>query len=91
MYLDSMIVHRPSQTVLKNVKNSSRTKALKVKCSSSSGRSVSCSSILSVANFSYSDARKIDNLSYFILLYKQKKYEYLKSKIIGVTEPLSKV
>lgn len=60
MYLDSIIVHRPSQLVLKNVKNSRRTRASKVKWSSSSGRSFSFSSILNVANFSYSDARKID-------------------------------
>ena len=67
MYLDSTIVHRPSHLVLKNAKNSRR----KVKCSSSSGRSFSSSSILSVANFSYSDARKIDLAKYvqYVILY----------------------
>ena len=64
MYLDSIIVHRPSKLVLKNVKNSRRTRASKVKSSSSSGRSFSSSSILSVANFSYSDARMIDLAKY---------------------------
>ena len=76
MYLDSTIVHRPSQLVLKNVKNSRRTRASKVKYSSSLGRSFS-SSILSDANFSYSDVHLIHDLS------SKKMYNllYLKLKI----------
>ena len=64
LYLDSMIVHPPSQLVLKTLKNLRHKKASKVKCSSSSGRSFSSSSILSVANFSYSDTLKIDLAKY---------------------------
>ena len=60
MYLDSMIVHRPRLSVLKNVKNSRRIGATWVKCCSSSDCSFSSSSILNVANFSYLDAQKID-------------------------------